>query len=93
MKTSRAGQLALFFCPFLTYLLLNLRILGAEISLMLVDSSVRRALGITLLKGLEHTFQLQKYKNSVRPLLGRLIILILAFGLWVLWIIWALWVL
>ena len=33
---------------------------------MLVDSSVRRALGITLLKGLEHTFQLQKYKNSVK---------------------------
>ena len=30
MKTSRAGQLALFFCPFLTYLLLNLRILGGN---------------------------------------------------------------
>ena len=81
MKTSRAGQLALFFCPFLTYLLLNLRILGAEISLMFVGSSVRRALGITLLKGLEHTFQLQKYKNSVCSLLRRQIILTFAFVL------------
>ena len=47
MKTSRAGQLALFFCPFLTYLLLNCEY-WEKIPLMLVDSSVRRALGITL---------------------------------------------
>ena len=59
---------------------------------MLVGSSVRGWASRSS-RVWKNSFQLQKYKNSVRPLLGRQIILILAFGLWVLWIIWALWVL